>query len=277
LIKFNLRALSLFLALFLLSSCASTFRSWKAALTGEDTSQGRSPASSSSNNELSIDNRSGASIDEESDPGGPNLAQSELMSQSGHYDERAARGFRTGASPWRGTEPFNEGSLWNPDSQDGYLFSRNLLHKKGDIILVKLDPEVNDVLNEKITQMLGRSTLNQVIADEAGKSIGAEVNKKVATALGNKNIADAVGSEVANRTVSSIEGNNRYVDVDSIPVRIIEYLPRNTFAVVGSRRIYIKNAAYQLRLQGIVRDEDIGVSNAVSSNLVFESKLEIVK
>jgi flagellar L-ring protein precursor FlgH len=264
------------LVVLLCTACASTMESWRASLMGteETASTGRSPASPQ---ELSIDNKSGARYQETSDPTGPDLTSNELMGASRHNNEKSAYGFRRSANPWQGAQADNEGSVWNPDSQDGFLFSKNLLHKVGDIIIVKLEPDVNDSLNEKISAMLGRSSLNHVIADEAGKAAKDKIKEKVRKAVGNDAIGEAVGEEAKNRTVSSIESGRRHIDVENVAVRITELGPRNTFKVQGARKIFIKNSPYKLKIDGIVRDEDIGPTNIVSSNLVFESKLEIVK
>jgi flagellar basal body L-ring protein FlgH len=47
--------------------------------------------------------------------------------------------------------------------------------------------------------------------------------------------------------------------------------------VCRQSKIFIKNSPYKLKIDGMVRDEDIGPSNIVSTNNVYESKLEIVK
>jgi flagellar basal body L-ring protein FlgH len=261
--------------LFLLASCASTVKSWRDAMMGNESQGGsRSPASTQ---ELSIENRSGANVNPDTESAGPDLTQNELMSGQQHYNQKSSYGFRRNANPWYGTQADNEGSLWNPDSQDGFLFSKNLLHKLGDIIIVKLESDVSTTMNEKVDEVLGRTTLNQVLADEAGKSAKNKVKEKVTKALGNAAVGDAVSEEVKNRTVSSIDGKAKAIDVENVAVRITAYGPRNTFFVQGARKIYIRNSPYKLKLEGIVRDEDIGPTSIVSSNMVFESKLEIVK
>lgn len=263
------------LILLSLVGCASTMKSWRDAMLGnEDASGGRSPASPQ---ELSVDNKSGTNVSPDAEASGPDLTQNELMSGQQHYNQKSSYGFRRNANPWYGTQADNEGSLWNPDSQDGFLFSKNLLHKLGDIIIVKLEPDVTTTMNEKVDEVLGRNTLNQVLADEAGKAAKTKVKDKVSKALGNSAVGEAVSEEVKNRTVSSIDGKAKAIDVENVAVRITAYGPRNTFFVQGARKVYIRNSPYKLKVEGIVRDEDIGPTSVVSSNMVFESKVEIVK
>lgn len=261
-----------------LSGCASLIESIK----GEDAPEApavRAPASVG--RAITIDNGSnnaGASLASAApEPSGPNLGANEFAAQARVANERASKGFRSSADPWDGTGPVNEGSLWNPDSQDNFYFSKNLLHKVGDILIVKVENDVNDALNTKVASILERNTVNEVVADEAGKAVTDAVSKKVGTAIGNQNIGNAVGAAAGARAVAAIETKQKYIDLEDIPVRIVATLPRNTFRVEGSRRVMIRNAPYQLKLSGIVRDEDIGGSALIASNKVLESKMELTR
>ena len=181
------------------------------------------------------------------------------------------------ADPFDGTGPMNEASLWNGDSQDNFYFSKNVLHKIGDILIVKMEPEVNDALNLKIASVMGRGSVQQTIADEAGKAVGAAAEKKVGEAIGNENIAKAVGGAASERTVAALDERPRYVDVDEMSVRIVEMLPRNSYRIDGNKRVFLKNTPYNLRYSGVVRDEDVGPASVVVSSKVIDSKLEMVR
>jgi hypothetical protein len=195
-----------FFLVFFAVGCASTMKNWRASLMGDSEVSSRSPASTQ---ELSIENKSGTALDDETDALGPDLASHELVPGQSHYNEKSSLGFRRNANPWYGTQPDNEGSLWNSDSQDGFLFSKNLLHKIGDIIIVKIEPDISETLNEKIDSMLGRSSLNHVVADEAGNLAKDKIKGKVRKALGNDNVGEAVGEAAKERTVSSLETKRR--------------------------------------------------------------------
>ena len=182
------------------------------------------------------------------------------------------------ADPFDATGPYTEGSLWNGDSQDNFYFSKNVLHKVGDILIVKMEPDVSDALNQKIASILGRNSVQQVVADEAGKAAGAAAANAVGNATGNQNIGKAVGAAAADRTVAAIdEGTPHYIDVDEMSVRITEILPRSSYRIEGTKRVFVKNNPYTLRYFGVVRDEDIGSSSMLVSSKVIDSKLEMTK
>lgn len=261
-----------------LSGCASLIESIKGEEAPAPVSA-RAPASVG--RAITIDNGSnsaGASLASGTpEPSGPNLGANEFAAQARVANERSAKGFRSASDPWDGTGPVNEGSLWNPDSQDNFYFSKNLLHKVGDILIVKVEADVNDALNTKVASILERNTVNEVVADEAGKAVKDAVSKKVGTAIGNQNIGNAVGAAAGARAVAALDPKQKYIDLEDIPVRIVATLPRNTFRVEGARRVMIRNAPYQLKLSGIVRDEDIGGSAMIASNKVLESKMELTR
>ena len=179
--------------------------------------------------------------------------------------------------PFDQTGDYTEGSLWNGDNQDNFYFSKNVLHKVGDILLVKIEAEVNEALNLKIASYLGRTSVQQVVADEAGKAAGAEAQKKVEAGVGNANVAKAVGAAVQDRTVAAIDEKPRYVDIDEMSVRITEILPRGNYRIEGTKRVFVRSTPYQLRLTGMIRDEDLGPSSVIASGKIIESKMEMLK
>jgi flagellar basal body L-ring protein FlgH len=256
-----------------LQSCGS-LTDWKQAINGEGNTTSRSPASSGGG--VSYANNSAVPTGY-SDPAGPNLSQNEFSRQTGYNSDRSAKGLRRNVDPWDGTGPANEGSLWSPQGQDGFYFSRNSHRKLGDLLVVKIERDINDALNARITSILGRTGLRQVIADEAGNEVAGDVQKKVGTALGNQNIARAIAAEAGGRTTAALDREVRYLDLDEVSVRITDVLKGSIYKVDGTKRVVIKGAPYTLRLQGQVRDEDVATVALVSSNQVFESRMDLIK
>jgi len=184
---------------------------------------------------------------------------------------------RRKTDPFDSTGPMNEGSLWTAETQDNFYFSKNVLHKIGDILIVKMEPEVNEALNLKLAAAFGRSTVQQVVADEAGKAAAAAAQQKVGQAIGNANIGKAVGATVGERTTASLDAKPRYIDIDEVSVRITETLPRNSYRIEGSRRVFVKSTPYTLRYSGIIRDEDLGPASIIASSKVIDSRMELTK
>ncbi len=250
------------------------------ALRGEDDeSSAVARAPSSNGKAISLDNGGNAETSRlagQPDTVGPNLGANEFASRSKLNDDKASRGYRRQADPWDGTGPQNEGSLWNPDGQDNFYFTRNTRKKLGDILLVKLEPDVVEAMNTKINTLLARTLPQQVIADEAGRKAGEKISDKVGTAMGSPNIGRAVGDAAGNRVVAALDAKENHIDIEEIPVRLTESLPRSSFKVEGSRRVNVRGAPYLLKITGTVRDEDIG-SGTVATSKVFDSKMELTR
>jgi len=241
---------------------------------------GRSPAAASSSaapsQSILIEDRS-FDAKERAQPSGPDLAKGEFNAQGKWLRSGSDNSGKAGFDPWFGTGPENEGSLWRPDTQDNFYFSRNTKFKVGDVILVKIESMVNDSLNSRIAAILGRNSVKQVVTDEAAKAVGNRVTAEVKKAIGNENIAKAVGDDAKARTTAAVETKERFVSVDEIPVRLTEYMNGGRFRVEGASRVLIKGAPYQVQLKGVLREEDVQGNGTIASNQILESKLELTK
>jgi flagellar basal body L-ring protein FlgH len=213
--------------------------------------------------------------------GNSNLGANEFAPQQKLFDERAQRGFRRNADPWQVTGNYNEASLWNSESQDNFLFSRNMLNKVGDFVIVKIEPDLQETLNSRLAAlykpMNSKPKLKDTIAEEAGKAAGEKVGDAVEKVTGNKPIAEAAGSEVQDRTVASMTSKVRYFTTKEVPVRIVEVTGRGTLRVEGVRRLFLKYGAFDLKVSGILREEDIGPSRMIASSRLMDQKVEINK
>jgi flagellar basal body L-ring protein FlgH len=181
--------------------------------------------------------------------------------------------------PWFGTGADNDGSLWDGEGQQNFYFSVNTNYKIGDVIMVKVDSDVNDALNSRIAALLGPrgKSVRNVVAEEAGRSVASKVGDQVTKATGNDKIGAAVGESAGDKVQSSLDLAESYVNVDEIPVRITQRLDGRRFNVEGSRKVFIKNAPYQVVMKGVLRHEDIARDGSIPSSKVLESKLELTK
>jgi len=263
----NIAALGFLLALGACSSLSDLRRmAW-----GEDEDTTRAPAATKTGpGTVVIDNRNFDGKFEKS-PTGSDLAKNE-------FGVPATQGGTRANDPWHGTGE-SDGSLWDGESQHNFYFSLNTNFKVGDVIIVKVDSEVNDALNSRIAALLGPKgkSVRNVVAEEAGRSVAGKVTDEVSKAVGNDRIAEAVGQDVGGKVTSSLDLPEMYVSVDELPVRITQILEGRRFKVEGSRKVFIKNAPYQVVMSGVLRHEDIARDGSIPSGKVLESKLELTK
>lgn len=266
------RTLTLSLLALSLGACSS-LSDLRRMAWGEEEDSSRAPASATkaASGSVVIDNRKfDGNFDKA--PTGPNLGRNE-------FGVQATQGGARGNDPWYGTGGDSDGSLWDGESQNNFYFSVNTSFKVGDVIIVKVDTDVNDALNSRIASLLGPKgkSVQNVVAEEAGRSVAGKVSEQVGKAVGNDRIAEAVGASAGEKVTSSLDIAESYVNVDEIPVRITAMLDGRRFKVEGSRKVFIKNAPYQVVMTGVLRHEDIGRDGTIASAKVLESKLELTK
>jgi flagellar basal body L-ring protein FlgH len=244
-----------------------------------DEASSRAPASvvdasvSETNTQSSSDGRAPASVQPAT------LGANENANEIRLNDDRAHRGYRSNSDPWLGTASDNEGSLWNGETQDNFYFSRNNQFKVGDFVIMKLDNDLSESLNLKMATLYqpDHKSTRTVVAEEAGKAAGDKIANAVAKVTGNANVGAAVGADVADRAIASIDGNEKLFDLQEVPLRITEVLPRGGLRVEGTKKIFKKNVAFDLKVEGTIRDEDIGPSRTIASSRLMESKVELTK
>lgn len=266
------KILLLFLV-FYLGACSSLSDLQRMAMGDEvevdDDRGGRSPASAKRNGRVLIHKKEFQGSLEQPAVGA-DLGKNEFGVQSRTFG---------GKDPWFGTGPANEGSLWNGQSQDNFYFTVNTSFKVGDIIYVAVDQDVNDSLNSKIAALLGEKgkSTRRIASEEIANEVGGAVGDRVGQAVGNGRIGDAVGRDVGQSVQSQLDIDEKYVNIDRIPVRIIEALDQNLFRVEGDRKIFIRNAPYRVAMSGRIRHEDLSAEGSIDSTKVLESKLELTK
>ncbi len=263
-----------FLALVLMLNSCSSLSDLKRMAMGEsqaeleDEGGGRSPASS----------KKGSVVITNTEFDG-NITSQPIGSDLGRNEFGVTSNYRNGKDPWYGTGPENEGSLWNPDSQDNFYFTVNTNFKVGDILYVTVERDVNDTLNAKIAALLGQNgkSVRKIAAEEAEKEVASAVGDKLGTAIGNKRVGEAIGRDLGQSVESAIDLKEEYVNLDKIPVRVVESLDQRIFKIAGDRRVFIRNAPYRIAMTGRIRHEDVSPDGQISSTLVLESKVELTK
>lgn len=259
---------SFYLFLLLSLSSCSSLSDLRKMVWGGGNETSRKPASQETSNGSVLIHEGKFGGNYPASAGGPDLGRNEFGVSSG------AR-----KNPWSGTGPENEGSLWNGDTQDNFYFTQNTFFKVGDLIKVKMDSEINDSLNSRIASLLGdkAKSVRKVASEEAASAISNKVAEEVDGVVKNDRLSKAIGGELGSRVESALDLPETYVNIDEIPVRIVESLPNRVFSILGSKKIFIKNAPYQVVLSGSVRHEDILKDGSILSQNVLESRLELTK
>ncbi|MGK5090169.1 flagellar basal body L-ring protein FlgH [Bdellovibrionota bacterium FG-2] len=222
-------------------------------------------------------------------------------------------------SPGRATrsdfidESDNEGSLWASSGQTNYYFLKNKVRSVGDIVTVKVEPElvrdVNSEVKKTLTplekqlelaraqdriraKILGLEDPNaEKDKDGSGKD-GKEKSKDViataaaaparAPAEANSVMGDKkkVELEMPRATVSDID-LSKSLEIkadDTMMGEITERFPNGNYKVRAIRKVAYKGGGTRLvSLVGIVKGSDINEEDVVTSGKLYEYRLEAVR
>ncbi len=265
----------------------STLTSW--VMGSEDTTVAQDPSRAPASIENGIDDDDTRSVDKdvqqsvaaiESVPQANGISDNEFSAVTRRSDDRARRGYRRSASPWEGVEIESEGSLWNPENQANFYFTRNMIFNLGDIVTLEFEPDDSEILNKRLTSLyrpLLKPTVKDVVAEEAGKAAGEKIATEVAGAVKNENIAKAIGDDVKDRAVAAINPKKRYFTSKDITLRVVEVNNRGVVKVEGVKKLFLKQANFDLKVSGMLREQDIGSERRVASSRLLDAKMEIAK
>lgn len=260
--------------LVLTSSCASM----RGLIMGEDDNTSRGPASVAEE----TDNTSWGDIElkrQATEQGSEVATNGEFSSLARQHDDGARRGYRRSSDPWTQNGPYNEGSIWNPETQTGFYFTRNTLFQVGDFITLALEPDMMENVNQKLITLYKplKSNTRDTVAAEAGKALGDKVSGAVNQAVKNANVANAIGQDVSDRTQATLKERPRYFTTKEIPLRVVEITNKGMIKVEGNRTLFLRNANFEMKVGGLIREEDIGPTRMIASSKLIEPKVEVNK
>ncbi len=139
-------------------------------------------------------------------------------------------------------------SLWNtPEEGLKHLFSDRVGRRVGDLITV--------VVYES-------SLTSNKEADSGSKS--AKMTTSI-TQVGNWNLSKFLPLSASSSYSKSNKDSNQSKVVANVTVVIKEILPNGNYYVEGEKRIKVNSKMEEIRVEGIVRPEDISPDNTVES------------
>ena len=161
-----------------------------------------------------------------------------------------------------------EGSLWS-EAQGTALFQDRRAGKVGDIVTVRIveDPEAELNANTKTSRS---SNIEGKLEFLGYMKALAEKNPRLAQ---NPGVDPLFKSELT----SSFDGkgtSNRDGHVAAyVPAMVMKVLPNGHLVINGKREIRVNQETQYITLSGIVRPDDIGPTNEVSSTYMADAKI----
>ncbi len=155
-----------------------------------------------------------------------------------------------------------EGSLWTDSTSRPFLFLDLRASHVGDIVTVKVMERAEG------SKDTGTKTSRGSSIKAATKSLfglGDDKMAKLGIETDFSNKMDGTGSTSRSGELTA-----------DVPAVITAVLPNGNMVVEGIREVRINNEKETISLKGIIRQEDIGPGNTVTSNKVADAKIEYI-
>ena len=229
--------------------------------------------------------------------------------REGNYESQAIAGprpieprkpqFKNGARAKRADfidESTNEGSLWAPEGQTNYYFSKNKVRSVGDIVTVTLDEQIiKDVALEiKRTLVKQEAQAELILAQQ--RLLEKRRNANASTDVSNKGTAGPNTGAPAKTEPAAIKSKDddelpeatfRDIELggaleikanDTILAEVVERYSNGNYKIRGSKKVLYKNGAPRLlTMIAIAKGSDISEEDVVNSGKLYEYRLEAVR
>jgi len=161
-----------------------------------------------------------------------------------------------------------EGSLWS--AIEGIaLYPDRRASKVGDIVTVRIveDPEAELNANTKTSRS---SSLEGKLKFLGYMKALAERNRRLAQDPGEDDLIKAnLGMNFDGKGSSDRDGHIKAF----VPAIVVKVIPNGNLYIKGKRQIRVNNETQYITLSGIIRPEDIGQSNEISSIYVANAEI----
>ncbi len=159
--------------------------------------------------------------------------------------------------------PAMRGSLWQQGSKTFFRDPR--ARGVGDLLTVAVNlQEQAEFVNDTT---LSRTTQNNLTM---GFGLGAILARILP---GAANTAPTVNTAGTDSTTGAGDIKRTENVVVNVAATVVQVLPNKNLEITGSQEILLNNELRELELRGIVRPEDIGSDNTISSSRIAEARI----
>lgn len=158
--------------------------------------------------------------------------------------------------------PAMRGSLWRPGSKTFFRDPR--ARSVGDLLTVAVNLQEQAEFANQTT--LSRTTANSLQFTGLGQAPGRWI-----PGLG----PNASGASTAGGDSTAGQGDIKRSEsvVVNVATTVLHVLPNNNLEIAGSQEIRLNNELRELQIRGVVRPEDIGSDNTISSDRIAEARI----
>lgn len=161
------------------------------------------------------------------------------------------------------TPPPTNGSIYQ-DNTAMLLFEDRKALRVGDILTVVLQ-EKTDALKSSSTSTSKETSIDTGIPTLFGRPVTIKGTDILSIGLDTNQTFDGSGDSEQRNSLSG-----------TISVTVSEVLPNRYLVVLGQKRLQLNQGEEVIRISGIVRPEDVGSDNTISSTLLANAQISYV-
>ena len=152
------------------------------------------------------------------------------------------------------------GSLWKASQSKAYLFQDPKAGQIGDIVQVNVIENATGSKNA-VTKTLKTSTATGTTGATLGLPANTTTNLGVTGSYADN--FDGEGSTTRNQALTAV-----------VPAQVTDVLSNGNLVLYGRREVVINSEKTLISLTGVIRPEDIGPQNTISSTSMSDAKIE---
>ena len=157
-------------------------------------------------------------------------------------------------------KPVSEGSLWRTSSTYTNLYADHRAAMVGDIVTIQV------VENAQASKTASTKT-------SRGSSLSGSVQSFFGAPLGAIPFKPEASGSLTNEFDGSGSTSRQDTLVTTLTATITEELPRLRFRIEGYREVTINNERQYILLRGVIRQQDITLSNTVLSTDIADAQI----
>ncbi len=164
-----------------------------------------------------------------------------------------------------------EGALWPGNTRGNFLFRDDKAVAVGDIITVTINETATS--SQSATTNTSKATTMDM---QAPNILGLPSNMGIQNFLGMGTQFDpTVGASINNSNQGNGIVTRNGTLTGTISAIITEILPTGNFRIEGRRSVTVNNEEQIMVLRGLIRPQDIGFDNIISSILIADASISL--
>ncbi|MDO9181241.1 MAG: flagellar basal body L-ring protein FlgH [Bacteriovorax sp.] len=161
------------------------------------------------------------------------------------------------------TDKGSDGSLWAGSDPNAFLFTNNKNKNSGDIVQISVLPRLKNEITMELKKAFPDNPFDTKAAAESAKPGEPKTATTEKPATDKKEaVADAPGSDSAQDKISGV---------------VVEEINRDHLLIKGRKNVLFKNRKRMVEVQALVSRKDIGENDTVSSDVILESNVTVVR